>query len=136
MTTSTTIEAVFIPAVGSEQDLARAAYLASLADSSATGVLIARLALRRAGVVDVPQSPDLVYPSMESPICGINLKDRKIRKGPIGLIDKWVSSTGGFCHCRLRSVVSQITNRGGYAIVIATETVVLGVVYLKTIQAA
>ena len=128
---SNTTRAIFIPTVGSEVELASAAYLASLADPSPTGALISRLALRKAGVVDVPYCPDLIYASKESPICGINLKDKMIRKGSIASIEEWVSNSGGFCHSRLRSVVHQIINRGEYATVIATETIVLGVIYLK-----
>ena len=127
-----TFEAFFIPTVGSsEEELVQAAYLASLADPTPHGKLIIQLALRRLGTIKVPANFNLVYASHGDPICGINHNGQMIRKGPLSSIEEWVRNTGGYLHCRIRSVVSQILNKGGFAIVIANETVDLGVIYLK-----
>jgi K+-transporting ATPase ATPase B chain len=125
------LEAVFIPTVGSEEELAQAAYLASLADPTPNGKLIAELALRKVGTIRVPENSKLVYASQNYPICGINLYDHMIRKGSISSIEEWVRNVGGYFHCRIRSVVSQILKKGGFAIVIANESVDLGVIYLR-----
>ena len=126
-----TLEAFFIPTVGSEEELAHAAYLASLADPTPNGKLIAQLALRRLGSIKAPENFKLVYASQGDPICGINLNGQMIRKGPLSSIEEWVRNTGGYFHCQIRKVVSQILTKGGFAIVIANETVDLGVIYLK-----
>lgn len=125
------LEAFFIPTVGSEEELAQAAYLACLADPTPTGKLVAKLSLHKVGSIQIPENSKLVYASQNDPICGINLKDHMIRKGSINSIEEWVRNVGGFFHCRIRSVVSQVLNRGGFAIVIANESADLGVIYLK-----
>ena len=129
--TDTQMEAVFIPTTGSEEELALAAYLSCLADPSPAGKLIAELALRKAGQVLIPQDSKLVFSSQSNQVCGINLHDHMIRKGSINAIEEWVRNISGYFHCRIRSIVSQILSKGGLAIVIANETVDLGVVYLR-----
>ena len=125
------MEAIFIPTTGSVEELALAAYLSCLADPSPVGKLIAQLALCKAGHVQIPQDSKLVFSSQNNQVCGINLHDHMIRKGSLNAIEEWVRNIGGYLHCRIRSVVSQILSKGGLAIVIANETVDLGVVYLR-----
>ena len=67
------IEAVFIPATGSEEELAQAFYLTSLANPTPRGKLITELALRKAGQTAVPADSQLVYSEYDPTICGIDL---------------------------------------------------------------
>ncbi|MGZ6323159.1 MAG: hypothetical protein ACXWR1_03165 [Bdellovibrionota bacterium] len=124
-------EAVFIPVVGSEEELAHAVYLATLADPSRQGKFLARSAHRRIGTVKIPENIELVSASPGRDLSGVNLEHSMIREGAFESIEKWIRKLGGHIHCHIRNVVKQIAEHGDQAIVIATEKVVLGVVLLK-----
>jgi len=130
-------EAVFIPAVGSEEELAQAAYLACLADPSRQGKFLARSAHRKIGAVKIPENLELVSASPGRDLSGVNFKhsETMIREGAFEPIEKWIRKLGGHIHCHIRNVVKQIAEHGDQAIVIASEKVVLGVVVLKVVKA-
>ncbi len=125
------MEAVFIPTIGSEEELAHAAYLASLADPSRHGKLLAKAAISKIGPVQLPHQLELVSASPVNELSGINLTHSKLREGTLEAIEKWVRKLGGHIHCQVHKVVQQVVGRGELAIVIASEKLVLGVVILK-----
>jgi K+-transporting ATPase ATPase B chain len=124
-------DAVFIPTFGTEEELARAAYLASLADLSPDGQLIAELALERAGSVDLPVAARLVPKAGE--MSGVDLSDRMLRIGSLDSIEAWLHDARGYLDGRLRKIVSQILARGGLAFVVADESSDLGVIALQPV---
>ncbi|MGZ3694353.1 MAG: hypothetical protein ACXWQO_09230 [Bdellovibrionota bacterium] len=127
-------EAVFIPTIGSEEELAHAAYLASLADPSRLGKSLAKAAIGKIGPVRLPSHLELVSASPISDLSGVNLKNSSFREGTLESIEKWVRKAGGHVHCQIHNLVRQIVGRGDKAIVIASEKVVLGVVILKVVK--
>ena len=124
-------EAVFIPNIGSEEELAHAAYLASLADPTQNGKLLAQAAIKKIGTIELPQQFDLIAASPISDLSGINLKGAKIREGKLTSIEKWVRKQGGHIHSQVHGLVKQLIARGDSVVVIASERIVLGVVILK-----
>jgi K+-transporting ATPase ATPase B chain len=129
-----TQETVFIPVTGSEEELAQAAYLATLADPTRTGKMLAQASHQRIGPVSLPDSYDLVSASPVNDLSGINFRNGMLREGSLESIEKWVRKLGGHVHCHVRKLVSQIADRGDHAIVIASEKIILGVVILKIMK--
>ena len=124
-------DAVFIPTFGSEEELAHAAYLASLADPSRQGKRLAQAAQLKIGPVQLPRHYDLVSASPVSDLSGVNLGQTKFREGSFESIEKWIRKIGGHIHCQVRKLIMQIAEQGDSAVVIASEKMVLGVVILK-----
>jgi K+-transporting ATPase ATPase B chain len=127
-------ETVFIPTTGSEEELAHAAYLATLADPTRTGKILSRAAHQKVGPVSLPESYDLVSASPINDLSGINLRGGMLREGSLESVEKWIRKLGGHVHCHVRKLVSQIAERGDRAIVIASEKIILGVVVLKIVK--
>jgi len=127
-------EAVFIPTTGSEEELALAAYLASLADPSRQGKLLSKAAFKKIGPIQLPSHFDLISASPASDLSGVDLKHSKFREGTLESIEKWIRKVGGHIHSQVHIVVRQIVGRGDRAIVIASEKIVLGVVILKAVK--
>lgn len=128
------IEAVFVPTIGSEEELARAAYLASLADPSRIGKMLAQASATRRGLIPLPKKFDLVSASPVNDLSGINMHNGKLREGTLESVERWVRKLGGHVHSQVRTIVKQTINRGDSAVVIASEKIVLGVVLLKIVK--
>lgn len=131
---STLEEAVFIPTIGSEEELAHAAYLASLADPSTQGKQLSKAAIRKIGSVQLPSHFNLVSASPISDLSGVDLRDSKFREGTLESVEKWIRNVGGHIHSQVHTVVRQIVGRGDRAIVIASEKIVLGVVIIRVVK--
>lgn len=125
------IDAFFIPIYGTEEDLAHAAFLASLADPTPMGQLVSELALEKTGPIALPSHSTLIYSDADPRICGIDFDSRLIRKGTLEAIEEWLKSMGGYVHSHIRRVIGHIVRRGGQAIVIANESMALGVICLR-----
>jgi K+-transporting ATPase ATPase B chain len=123
-------DVLFIPIVGSEEELTEAAYLASVADHSVESDAVFSGALMQGRFkIKLPKGAELVTLST-SCISGINLSDRFIRKGTLDAIEAWLNDMGGVMHNKTRSIVNQIVRRKHHAIVIADHQQDLGVVEL------
>ena len=131
----TDVETVFIPIIGSVDELAHAACLASLADQSREGKLLAKAAIQAIGLIHLPVEFELIAASPGSSLSGVNLKNSKIREGTLESIEKWIRKLGGHVHRQVHALVKKISDSGDLAIVIANEKLVLGVVVLKTVKA-
>jgi high-affinity K+ transport system ATPase subunit B len=127
-------EAVFIPTFGSEEELAHAAYLATLADPSRTGKMLAKAASQKIGPISLPKEFDLVSASPISNLSGVNINHTMIREGTLETVEKWIHKIGGHIQCGVRRVVDQVNARGDFAIVVASEKIVLGVIALKMVR--
>jgi K+-transporting ATPase ATPase B chain len=129
--------ATFVPASGvTEQELADAAQLASLADETPEGRSIVILAkqrfnlrerdLRALGATFVPFSA-------HSRMSGVNLGARQVRKGAPDAIAKYVNALGKPYPQSVDESVQRVARQGSTPLVVADAGRVLGVIELKDI---
>ncbi len=127
----------FIPAKGvTEQQLAEAAHLASMADETAEGRSIAVLAKKQFGLRgrELEQiKPHFVPFSARTRMSGVSLDGQEIRKGATEEVEAHVQGLGGFLPEDVRSAVKQIAQAGGTPLVVSLNAQVLGVIELKDI---
>ncbi|MDE2480592.1 MAG: potassium-transporting ATPase subunit KdpB [bacterium] len=125
----------FIAAPGVAADeVARAAYLSSLADETPEGRSIVLLA-RDAGIaLDEPTDASFVPFSAYTRMSGVDLADGTlIRKGAPDAVLAWVRERDGDPSPELAAHVERIARAGGTPLLLAREGRVLGVIYLKDI---
>jgi len=126
----------FIPAAGhTEQDLAEAAQLASLADETPEGRSIVVLAKERFGIRerDLGPSHTFVPFSATTRMSGVDFGSRQIRKGAAEAVQRWATQMGGAVPAGLDQVVEQIARAGSTPLVVADGAEVLGVIELKDV---
>jgi K+-transporting ATPase ATPase B chain len=127
----------FLPADGvSEQALADAAQLSSLADETPEGRSIVVLAKEKHGLRarDIHELGATFIPfTAQTSMSGVNLNGREIRKGSDGAIEAYVTERGGQFSQAVRSHVETIAKQGGTPLVVAEGPHVLGVIHLKDI---
>ncbi len=125
----------FVPAPGlSEQAVADAAYLASLADETPEGRSIVTLAKRSFNVK--PRTLDGAQPiafSAMTRMSGIDIDNRQLRKGAASAIRAYVEHAGGTFPEAVNLTVEEISRRGSTPLVVADGPRVIGVVELKDI---
>ncbi|MGY1715436.1 potassium-transporting ATPase subunit KdpB [Geodermatophilus sp. SYSU D01106] len=133
--------AEFVPASGvSEQDMADAAQLASLADETPEGRSVVVLAKTRYGLRGRDDLPGAVFVpfTAQTRMSGVDLPDgRQLRKGAAGAVTAWVRALGGVVPPGVGEVVDQVAASGGTPLVLAEDgpagARVLGVVHLKDV---
>ena len=127
----------FLPADGvSDQALADAAQLSSLADETPEGRSIVVLAKEKYGLRarDIHEFGATFMPfTAHTSMSGVNLNGREIRKGSDGAIETYVRERGGHFSQAVRLHVETIAKQGGTPLVVAEGPNVLGVIYLKDI---
>ena len=127
----------FLPADGvSDQALADAAQLSSLADETPEGRSIVVLAKEKYGLRarDIHELGATFIPfTAQTSMSGVNLNGREIRKGSDGAIEAYVTERGGHFSQAVRLDVETIAKQGGTPLVVAEGPKVLGVIYLKDI---
>jgi potassium-transporting ATPase ATP-binding subunit len=127
----------FFPADGvSDQALADAAQLSSLADETPEGRSIVVLAKEKYGLRarDIHELGATFMPfTAQTSMSGVNLNGREIRKGSDGAIEAYVTERGGHFSQAVRLHVETIAKQGGTPLVVAEGPHVLGVIYLKDI---
>jgi K+-transporting ATPase ATPase B chain len=132
----------FIPAVGiTEQALADAVQLASLADETPEGRSIVILAKNRFNIRERDihaLGATFVQFSAQTRMSGVNLQDannniRQIRKGAASAIKLHVEALGGTFSADISHKVDEISRRGSTPLVVSDGNAVLGVVELKDI---
>ncbi len=127
----------FIPTAGhSEEELAEASHLASLADETAEGRSIAVLAKTRFGLRGKQLEdlkPEFVPFSARTRMSGVNVYGREIRKGAFDAMEKLVISNGKQFPADTRSAVESIAKTGGTPLVVTSNGVVLGAIELKDV---
>lgn len=127
----------FIPVNGaSDEELADAAQLSSLADETPEGRSIVVLAkekfgLRGRDVLD--KNMKFVPFSATTRMSGVNYDGVEIRKGAADAVRNYVESAGGVFSSECEAVVKQIAGKGGTPLVVAKNHIILGVIYLKDI---
>ena len=125
----------FIPAPGvTEQALADAAQLASLADETPEGRSIVILAKQKFNLRGREvQGAETIAFSAHTRMSGINIDDHQIRKGAASAIRTNVESLGGIFPPELAKLVDEVARRGSTPLVVSDGSKVLGIVELKDI---
>lgn len=127
----------FLPVNGvSEEQLADAAQLSSLADKTAEGRSIVILAKERFNLRERAfQQSEVTFIdfSAKTRMSGIDYRGDEIRKGAADTIKKYVQSNGEQYPAECDEIVDKIARAGGTPLVVVKNNRVMGVVYLKDI---
>ncbi|WP_226067051.1 potassium-transporting ATPase subunit KdpB [Dickeya zeae] len=127
----------FLPAPGvSEQSLADAAQLASLADETPEGRSIVVLAKQRFGLRErALQDLDATFVpfSAQTRMSGVNIQGRTIRKGAVDALRRYIEANQGQFPAEVDDAVASVARQGSTPLVVAEGKRVLGVVALKDI---
>jgi potassium-transporting ATPase ATP-binding subunit len=126
----------FFPSAGhTEQEVADAAQLASLADETPEGRSIVVLAKERFGIRerDLAGPHEFVPFSATTRMSGLNVDGRQIRKGAAEAIRSWAVEQGGTVPDGLGEIVDRIARQGSTPLVVAVGPTILGVIELKDV---
>jgi K+-transporting ATPase ATPase B chain len=126
----------FLPADGvREADLADAAQLASLADETPEGRSIVVLAKERHGIRGRHLEATAVFApfTAQTRMSGVDLPGRRLRKGAIDAVARFVGGEGGTFPEPVRRIVEDVGRRGATPLVVADGPRTLGVIELKDV---
>ncbi|MFC0140272.1 potassium-transporting ATPase subunit KdpB [Erwinia mallotivora] len=127
----------FLPAPGvSDEQLADAAQLASLADETPEGRSIVVLAKQKFNLRerDLNSMGATFIPfSAQTRMSGVNVQERVIRKGAVDAVRRHIDSNGGQFPTQVNQLVEQVARAGGTPLVVCDGPKVMGVVELKDI---
>ena len=128
----------FVPAPGvTEQELADAAQLSSLADETPEGRSIVVLAKEKYGLRgrDLGSHETTFVPfSAQTRMSGVDLNGFQIRKGATSAIETYLSLNGNTLPDQVKAVVEEISRSGGTPLVVAERSRgALGVIELKDV---
>lgn len=125
----------FIPAPRvTEQALADAAQLASLADETPEGRSIVVLAKQKFNLRGRElHGAEAIAFSAHTRMSGINIDGRQIRKGAASAIRAHVESMGGVFPQEVIKIVDEVSRRGSTPLVVSDGVTILGVIELKDI---
>jgi K+-transporting ATPase ATPase B chain len=127
----------FIPFAGvSEQDLADAAQLSSLADETPEGRSVVVLAKEKYGLRgrNVSQGEANFIPfSAYTRMSGVDIDGRTLRKGASSAIANLVKERGGTIPKKFEEIAESISRGGGTPLAVADGARALGVIHLKDI---
>ena len=127
----------FVPAPGvTEQELADAAQLSSLADETPEGRSIVVLAKEKYGLRGRElRSHDAHFVpfSAQTRMSGVDLNGFEIRKGSTDAITRYLTQSGCKLPSEVKSTVENIARSGGTPLVVAEKSRALGVIELKDI---
>ncbi|HWW31877.1 MAG TPA: potassium-transporting ATPase subunit KdpB [Steroidobacteraceae bacterium] len=129
--------AAFIPAAGvSEEELADAAQLASLADETPEGRSIVVLAKQRFQLRERDLgalNPTFVHFSAHTRMSGVDIGGRQIRKGAADAIRRQVEGLGQAFPRAVQTTVDEVARRGSTPLIVSDGARVLGIIELKDI---
>lgn len=127
----------FIPVDGaSEQELADAAQLSSLADETPEGrsvVILAKEKFNIRGRELSDKNMTFIPFTAKTRMSGVDYDGNKIRKGAADTMEKYVTESGGIYSEECDRIVKEIANKGGTPLVVAKNHKILGVIHLKDI---
>ncbi|HEY7306574.1 MAG TPA: potassium-transporting ATPase subunit KdpB [Bryobacteraceae bacterium] len=120
----------------SEQELADAAQLSSLADETPEGRSIVVLAKEKYGLRgrEVSEREAQFIPfSAYTRMSGVDIDGRMLRKGASGAIANFVKNLGGSVPAQFEETSDQISRTGGTPLAVADGRRILGIIHLKDI---
>jgi K+-transporting ATPase ATPase B chain len=125
----------FIPAPGvTEQELADAAQLSSLADETPEGrsvvVLAKKFGIRERQIHEMPRAHFVPF-TAQTRMSGVDLDGTRYRKGATDAIRAFTA--GGGISVATDHTIERISRSGGTPLVVATRDKVLGVIHLKDV---
>ena len=127
----------FLPVQGvTEEELADAAQLSSMADETAEGRSIVVLAKERFGIRgrDISSiNATFIEFTAKTRMSGIDFKGTDIRKGAADAVKKYILENDGDYPEECDQIVKRVAEAGGTPLVVEKNKKVLGVVYLKDI---
>jgi potassium-transporting ATPase ATP-binding subunit len=126
----------FFPVGGhTEQEVADAAQLASLADETPEGRSIVVLAKERFDIRERDMGTDHTFIpfSATTRMSGLDVDGRQIRKGAGEAVKNWATQQGGTIPADLDPLVEDISRRGSTPLVVADGPTILGVIELKDV---
>jgi K+-transporting ATPase ATPase B chain len=126
----------FLPVGGhSEEEVAEAAQLASLADETPEGRSIVVLAKERFGLREreLGGGHRFVPFSAATRMSGVDLGDREVRKGATEAVCRYVTEKGGSVPPETLTISEEVARTGATPLVVADGPEVLGVIELKDV---
>lgn len=127
----------FIPVDGaSEQELADAAQLSSLADETPEGrsvVILAKEKFNIRGRELSDKNMTFIPFTAKTRMSGVDYDGNEIRKGAAETMQEYVTENGGIYSNECDRIVKEIANQGGTPLVVAKNHKILGVIHLKDI---
>ena len=127
----------FIPVDGaSEQELADAAQLSSLADETPEGrsvVILAKEKFNIRGRELSDKNMTFIPFTAKTRMSGVDYDGNEIRKGAADTMQEYVTHAGGIYSEECDRIVKEIANQGGTPLVVAKNHKILGVIHLKDI---
>jgi potassium-transporting ATPase ATP-binding subunit len=126
----------FYPVGGhSEQEVADAAQLASLADETPEGRSIVVLAKERFNIRERHLEGEHAFVpfSATTRMSGLDFDNRQIRKGAAESVKTWVGELGGATPEDLDAIVERVSRAGSTPLVVAEGSDILGVIELKDV---
>mgnify|MGYP000875335382 FL=1 len=128
----------FISSDGIEDSkVLEAALFSSLSDETPEGRSIITLCKKETGTkgsdIRVPKGAMFIPFTPQSRMSGVDIKDRKIRKGSIDAIEEFVKSAGGNISEEIKLMVDNVAKNGDTPLVISENNRVLGIIRLKDI---
>ncbi|MER5215697.1 potassium-transporting ATPase subunit KdpB [Streptomyces sp. NPDC002838] len=134
--------AEFVPVGGTtEAELADAAQLSSLADQTPEGRSVVVLAKEKYGLRERHQGElthaEWIAFTAQTRMSGVDVDERKIRKGAAGSVVAWVREQGGTVAEDADEIANRISEAGGTPLLVAIQddqgTRILGVIHLKDV---
>jgi K+-transporting ATPase ATPase B chain len=128
----------FIPANGvTEEALATAAMLSSLADETPEGRSIVVLAKETLNIkgrdITTPDGAKFIEFSAETRMSGVDFGDHRIRKGAVDAIENLAKTYGFDLPQEARLAFEKVAGQGGTPLIVAEDGKVLGVIRLKDV---
>jgi potassium-transporting ATPase ATP-binding subunit len=120
----------------SEEDLANAAQLASLADETPEGRSIVVLAKQKYGLRGrelSPHNPTFIPFTAQTRMSGVDLDGQEIRKGAADAIEKYAATHGQRVPQEIHEAVQAISTSGGTPLLVARNRKILGAIQLEDV---
>lgn len=129
----------FVPVGGhTEQELAEAALMASLADETPEGRSVVALAKQKYGLIrETPMHAEVIGFSADTRLSGLNLEGKQFRKGASDSTIAFARKLGATSiPAELADLVDRIGRAGATPLVVSRDSQIMGVINLKDIVKA
>ncbi|WP_010502139.1 potassium-transporting ATPase subunit KdpB [Paenibacillus elgii] len=125
----------FVPVGSADSDtVAEWAAISSVKDETPEGRSVLELMKKRSFSFDptLAEGGEFIEFKAETRMSGIDLTDgRKVRKGAVDAVKKWVQAQGGAIPADLEAKGNTIASEGGTPLAVAVDREIVGLIYLK-----